>query len=222
MLEELVRVVARARSRRYRRAQSFSLRPGISRRARAAPSGEARAGARRQRAARTALAAADRGAHHRVSPLRHLRPQHHRYLDPRAALRYREPRAGKLRAERPGEAFRRSRARGASTWMPRASANISSSVPTNFSPTRSTTCARRAALAEVLSPSYFVQAQIFPYSYQNAVLRGNATKIDALLMRAYIAERHSIPRAVGADRSRSAATPRCADAESRATFCIAT
>jgi DNA polymerase, archaea type len=50
-----------------------------------------------------------------------------------------------------------------------------------------------AALAAVLSPSYFVQAQIFPYSYQNAVLRGNATKIDALLMRAYLAARHSIP-----------------------------
>ncbi|MBI3759784.1 MAG: DNA polymerase II [Deltaproteobacteria bacterium] len=48
-------------------------------------------------------------------------------------------------------------------------------------------------LAEVLSPSYFVQAQIFPYSFQNAVLRGNATKINALLMRAYIAARHSIP-----------------------------
>jgi DNA polymerase elongation subunit (family B) len=49
------------------------------------------------------------------------------------------------------------------------------------------------ALAAVLSPSYFVQAQIFPYSLQSAVLRGNATKIDALLMRAYVAARHSIP-----------------------------
>jgi len=49
------------------------------------------------------------------------------------------------------------------------------------------------ALAETLSPSYFVQAQIFPYSYQNVILRGNATKIDALLMRAYLAARHSIP-----------------------------
>jgi DNA polymerase, archaea type len=49
------------------------------------------------------------------------------------------------------------------------------------------------ALAEMLSPSYFVQAQIFPYSYQNAILRGNATKIDALLMRAYLAQGHSIP-----------------------------
>ncbi len=49
------------------------------------------------------------------------------------------------------------------------------------------------ALAETFSPSYFVQAQIFPYSYQNVVLRGNATKIDALLMRAYLAQQHSIP-----------------------------
>jgi DNA polymerase elongation subunit (family B) len=49
------------------------------------------------------------------------------------------------------------------------------------------------ALAELLSPSYFVQAQIFPYSYQSVILRGNATKIDALLMRAYLAARHSIP-----------------------------
>jgi DNA polymerase, archaea type len=49
------------------------------------------------------------------------------------------------------------------------------------------------ALAGMLSPSYFVQAQIFPYSYQNAILRGNATKIDSLLMRAYLAARHSIP-----------------------------
>ncbi|HUA33801.1 MAG TPA: DNA polymerase domain-containing protein [Candidatus Binataceae bacterium] len=49
------------------------------------------------------------------------------------------------------------------------------------------------ALAETLAPSYFVQAQIFPYSYQSAVLRGNATKIDALMLRAYLREGHSIP-----------------------------
>ena len=48
-------------------------------------------------------------------------------------------------------------------------------------------------LSDLLAPSYFVQAQIFPYSYQNAVLRGNATKIDAMLMRAYLARGHSIP-----------------------------
>jgi DNA polymerase, archaea type len=51
------------------------------------------------------------------------------------------------------------------------------------------------ALSETLAPSYFVQAQIFPYSYQSAVLRGNATKIDALMMRAYLREGHAIPEA---------------------------
>ncbi len=49
------------------------------------------------------------------------------------------------------------------------------------------------ALAEVLAPSYFVQAQIFPFSFQNVMLRGNATKIDALMMRAFLAAGHSIP-----------------------------
>jgi len=49
------------------------------------------------------------------------------------------------------------------------------------------------ALSDLLAPSYFVQAQIFPYSFQSVVLRGNATKIDAILMRAYLAQRHSIP-----------------------------
>jgi DNA polymerase I len=49
------------------------------------------------------------------------------------------------------------------------------------------------ALAAMLAPSYFIQAQIFPYSFQNVVLRGNATRIDALLIRNYLAARRSIP-----------------------------
>jgi len=49
------------------------------------------------------------------------------------------------------------------------------------------------AIAALLAPSYFVQAQIFPLSYQNAILRGNATKIDALLIREYLRQRHAIP-----------------------------
>jgi len=49
------------------------------------------------------------------------------------------------------------------------------------------------ALGEILSQSYFVQAQIFPFSYQNVALRGNATKIDALLIREYLRQRRAIP-----------------------------
>jgi DNA polymerase, archaea type len=48
-------------------------------------------------------------------------------------------------------------------------------------------------LAGMLSLSYFVQAQIFPYSYQNVIMRGNATKIDSILLRAYLAQGHSVP-----------------------------
>ncbi len=50
------------------------------------------------------------------------------------------------------------------------------------------------ALAELLSGSYFAQAQIFPYSYQNVIVRGNATKVDALLLRSYLRAGHSIPQ----------------------------
>jgi DNA polymerase elongation subunit (family B) len=49
------------------------------------------------------------------------------------------------------------------------------------------------AIAALLAPSYFVQAQIFPLSYQNVLLRGNATKIDALLIREYLHQHHGIP-----------------------------
>jgi DNA polymerase, archaea type len=49
------------------------------------------------------------------------------------------------------------------------------------------------ALSDLLSPSYFIQAQIFPYNYQDAIVRGNATRINALFLREYFRQRHSIP-----------------------------
>src|ERR1041385_7582249 len=55
-------------------------------------------------------------------------------------------------------------------------------------------CVREArALSELLSPSYFIQAQIFPYNYQDVIVRGNATRINALFLREYFRQRHSIP-----------------------------
>ena len=50
------------------------------------------------------------------------------------------------------------------------------------------------AVAELLSASHFVQAQIFPYSYQSIPLRGNATKIDMLFLREYLHQGFSVPR----------------------------
>ena len=48
-------------------------------------------------------------------------------------------------------------------------------------------------IADLLSPSYFVQAQIFPYNYQDVVVRGNATKIDALFLREYLHQQQAVP-----------------------------
>ena len=49
------------------------------------------------------------------------------------------------------------------------------------------------ALSDLLSASYFIQAQIFPYNYQDVIVRGNATRINALFLREYFRQRNSIP-----------------------------
>jgi DNA polymerase elongation subunit (family B) len=48
-------------------------------------------------------------------------------------------------------------------------------------------------LVTLLLPSYFLQAQIFPYSLQNVVVRGNATKINSLFVREYMRQGHALP-----------------------------
>jgi DNA polymerase elongation subunit (family B) len=48
-------------------------------------------------------------------------------------------------------------------------------------------------ISAILSPPYFVQAQALPFDYQTTILRGNATKIDALLMREYLHRRQAVP-----------------------------
>jgi len=53
------------------------------------------------------------------------------------------------------------------------------------------------ALSELLGYPFFLQARIFPYSYQNIFVRGNATKIDALFLREYLKQRASVPRPKG-------------------------
>ena len=53
------------------------------------------------------------------------------------------------------------------------------------------------ALSALLIPSYFIQAQIFPYNFQDVVVRGNATKINSLFLREYLRQRHSLPNPPG-------------------------
>jgi DNA polymerase I len=49
------------------------------------------------------------------------------------------------------------------------------------------------ALSGILSAPYFVQAQALPFDYQASVLRGNATKIDSLLLREHLHRRRAVP-----------------------------
>ena len=49
------------------------------------------------------------------------------------------------------------------------------------------------AISEILSPSYFYQAQLIPLKYQDCVVRGNATRIDAMLISEYFNHKRSLP-----------------------------
>ncbi len=50
------------------------------------------------------------------------------------------------------------------------------------------------AISKILGVSYFMQTQIFPFSFQNITVRGNATRIDSLFIREYLHKGFSIPK----------------------------
>ncbi|MBO4345500.1 MAG: hypothetical protein J5833_07080, partial [Victivallales bacterium] len=49
------------------------------------------------------------------------------------------------------------------------------------------------AISKILSPSYFYQTQLIPFSYQSCITRGNATRIDALLCAEYLMANAALP-----------------------------
>ena len=49
------------------------------------------------------------------------------------------------------------------------------------------------AISSILAPPYFAQAQTVPFDYQSCTLRGAAAKIDALVLREYLARGHAVP-----------------------------
>ncbi len=53
------------------------------------------------------------------------------------------------------------------------------------------------AISDILSRSAFVQAQMLPLRYQDTAVRGNAVKIDQLLMRAYYEKAYALPKPEG-------------------------
>ena len=69
----------------------------------------------------------------------------------------------------------------------------SPSRPTGSWPTRPTTRWRRSASAPSWRRPTSSQAQLLPFDYQSATLRGAAAKIDALLVREYLRRGHAVP-----------------------------
>lgn len=49
------------------------------------------------------------------------------------------------------------------------------------------------SLFRMLGYPWFLQSRIFPYSFQNCIIRGNATRINALFLREYLFAGHAIP-----------------------------
>ncbi len=49
------------------------------------------------------------------------------------------------------------------------------------------------SLAALLSPSYFYQASILPMKYQDVIVRGSGTSLDALFISEYLKANHSFP-----------------------------
>jgi len=49
------------------------------------------------------------------------------------------------------------------------------------------------AIFRLLAYPWFLQSRIFPYSFQNCPLRGNATRINSLFLREYLFRGHAIP-----------------------------
>ncbi|OQA82851.1 MAG: DNA polymerase II [Lentisphaerae bacterium ADurb.Bin242] len=48
------------------------------------------------------------------------------------------------------------------------------------------------SLSAILSPSWFYQTQLLPLGYQNCIVRGNATKIDALFAAEYLKAKYAL------------------------------
>jgi DNA polymerase elongation subunit (family B) len=49
------------------------------------------------------------------------------------------------------------------------------------------------SLFRLLGYPWFLQSRMFPYSFQNCVIRGNATRINSLFLREYLHRGHTIP-----------------------------
>ena len=64
-------------------------------------------------------------------------------------------------------------------------------------------------LSKILSASYFYQTQLLPLSYQNVIIRGNATRIDGMLCAEYLSANAALPSPQAAIPFEGALTEAC-------------
>ncbi len=62
------------------------------------------------------------------------------------------------------------------------------------------------AISKILSPSYFYQTQLIPFSYQSCITRGNAARIDAMLCAEYMMANAALPVPATAENFEGALT----------------
>jgi DNA polymerase I len=63
-------------------------------------------------------------------------------------------------------------------------------------------CSDIRSLSDHLSPSYFFQARMVPLSYEAVLRAGSAAKIELMMLREYVRQKHSVPKPqLGAQRS---------------------
>ena len=185
----------RTRSGRDRRARPVSVRSAVSGRARAQSENETRLGTKRRFSAFAAVAPPDRGEDDRLPEVHGRGPPFRRHVFCSRSFTT----SGCARFPASSAAMSRSILVFATATEISALAgkelqrayienarNVSASA-------RSARVRETRAVADLLSPSYFIQAQIFPYNYQDVIVRGNATRINALFLREYFRQRHSIP-----------------------------
>ena len=148
---------------------------------------------RRQRAELATEPVQHRRAHDFLSADRDLRSARRGHVLPRADVRRQPPVAGRLRPQGRRHAFRRVGA-GPDVFGGRRNCADFRQDPETVMRYARDDILETKSISDLLSPTYFVQAQMLPFSYQNVCVRGNGTKIDALLLREYLREGRSIPQ----------------------------
>ena len=171
----------------------FQIRSAVSGRPGAQGEDEARLGTKRRFPPFAPVPAPDCGEDDRLPEVHDRWPAFRRHLSARAILRRRDAFAFRFRAKRCRAALWPNECAEISQLSGKELQRAWQDDPKRYRERALCAVRETRAVADLLSPSYFIQAQIFPYNYQDVIVRGNATRINALFLREYFRQRHGIP-----------------------------